>query len=281
MLEFEYKGEKSRLTKALQREYPSLSYSHIRSLLRSKDVSVDGKRVKEDVEVSCGSKIRAYTDLRDKDDYVYNVKTVYEDDNLFVFFKPKGLETEGDISLLSYAKKLCPTSCAVHRLDVNTDGVIIVAKSEQVGEALKEAIKNREIKKYYLVAVYGITKDFSRETAYLVKDSQKSTVKIYPREVKGGLKIITEYKRLYAGQDMSVIEVNLVTGRTHQIRAHMAYLSHPVLGDGKYGKREINKNFPYKKQALTAYKIVFNTTGSLEYLKNKVIQVDTDLSSYL
>lgn len=281
MIEFVFKGDKGRLTKVISAQYPSLSYNHIRSLLRGKDIMVDGKRVKEDMEITSGSTIRLYTDIKTPDEYEYKVTTVYEDDNLFVFFKPKGLETEGDISLLSYAKKLCSTAVAVHRLDVNTDGVIIVAKHEKAGDLLKKAIKDKDIKKYYLSAVYGETKPSDRLVAYLVKDSEKSTVKIYDKEIKGGLKIVTEYKRLFTDGKMSIVEVNLLTGRTHQIRAHMAHIGHPVLGDGKYGKRDINKAFPYKKQALTAYKLLFETKGELSYLNGKVIMVDTDLSVYL
>ena len=281
MLEFQFEGQKGKLTKVIASKYPSLSYSHIRALLRNKEIVVNGKRVKEDVDIERGAVIRLYTDIRDKEDYVYRVSTVYEDDNLFVFFKPKGLETEGDISLLSYAKKLCDSAVAVHRLDVNTDGLIIVAKNQEIADCLTHAIKNRLIEKHYLAAVYGEVKERDRLESYLVKDREKSKVKIFDKPVQGSLKIVTEYERVYSGQGYSIVKIRLVTGRTHQIRAHMAYIGHQVLGDGKYGKREINSKFSYKKQALTAFRLEFNTDGKLDYLKGKVIQIDTDLSVYI
>lgn len=275
MLEFVYSGKPSKLTKVISAEYPSISYNHVRSLLREKDIVVNGVRVKEDVEVFNGTTIRVYTNVRTPDEYEYKVETVYEDDNLFVFNKPKGLETEGDISLLSYAKRLCKTSVAVHRLDVNTDGVIIVAKNQEIADALTSAIKSREIKKYYLAMVSGETKEKEYLTAYLQKDADKSLVKIYPNETKGSQKIITEYEKVYSGDGYSILKVNLITGRTHQIRAHLAYIGHPIIGDGKYGKKEINARFKKKKQQLTAYKLEFNTTEALSYLQGKVIEIKT------
>ena len=281
MIEFEFQGDKGRLTKVVSNKYPSLSYNHLRSLLRNKDVKVNGKRIKEDVEIEGGDLVQIYTTLRDSSNYEYHVDIVYEDENLFVFNKPKGLETEGDISLLSYAKTLCPTSCAVHRLDVNTNGVILVAKNEKIGELLSLAIKERQIEKYYLSAVYGKVDERARLTAYLVKDGDRAEVKIYDRAVLGGLKIVTEYERLFLGRDFSIVKIHLLTGRTHQIRAHMAHIGHQVLGDGKYGRREINSRFSYKKQALTAYRLEFNTTGELGYLRDKVIEIETEFSTYL
>lgn len=281
MIEFICERDNQKIVKILSERYRTLGYGKIRSLLRNKDISIDGVRIKENVDVKKGSLIKVYVNLPSPQDYRYDVKTVYEDDNLFVFNKPKGLETQGEISLESYAKSLCPTSCAVHRLDVNTDGVIMVAKNEKVQELLIKAIKDNKIRKNYLAVVYGQTKPFERIEAYLKKDSQKAKVKIFTKKVDGSVKIITEYKTLATYPEYSVVDVNLLTGRTHQIRAQFAYLSHPVLGDGKYGREEINSRFPYKKQALTAYKLIFDTDGELSYLKGKIIEIDCPIKDLI
>lgn len=277
MLEFRYNGKPTTLIKAVSSNYPSLSYSHLRALLRKKDVLINGARVKEDVTVTDGSIIRLYTTIHTADDYKYDVEKVYEDDYIYIFNKPKGLEVEGDISLITYARRLCPTARAVHRLDLNTDGLIIVAKSDEVADILKSEIKNRRIEKRYVCAVYGHTGGSKRLEAYLKKDATKGIVKVYDNRVDGSVKIITEYTTLKSFSDYSILEVNLITGRTHQIRAHLAYVGHPILGDGKYGTREINSKFPYKKQALTAYKLIFHTEGRLGYLNDKSFEIDTEL----
>ena len=257
--------------------YPQISYSHLRSLFRKKDVLVDGLRVKEDVKVNSGVVIRLYTTIYTKDDYVYNVETIYEDDNIFIFNKPKGLETEGEISLLSYARRSCPTAQAVHRLDVNTDGLIIVAKDENVADLLITEIKNRRIEKHYVCAVLGHTGASKRLEAYLVKDVKNAKVAVFDKKVDGSVKIITEYETIKQHMDYAILDVNLITGRTHQIRAHLSHVGHPILGDGKYSTREVNDRFPFKKQALTSYKLIFHTEGKLSYLDGKTFSINSPL----
>lgn len=277
MLEFRYKGKTTTLIKAVLSNYPALSYSHLRALLRKKDVLIDGVRVKEDLPLSDGATVRLYTTIHTGDNYQYKVDTVYEDENIFIFNKPKGLEVEGEISLITYAKRLCPTSIAVHRLDVNTDGLIIVAKSRKLADILKFEIKNRCIEKRYVCAVYGHTGEHKRLESYLKKDSTNGVVKVYDERVEGSVKIITEYTTIKNLSDYSILDVNLITGRTHQIRAHLAYVGHPILGDGKYGTRAINAKFPFKKQALTAYKLIFHTDGELGYLNGRSFEIDSQL----
>ena len=277
MLEFIYNGKPTNLIKATSSNYPSLSYSHLRALLRKKDVMVNGVRVKEDVTVTDGAVIRIYTTIHTSEDYSYNVDTVYEDEKIYIFNKPKGLEVEGEISLMTYCKRLCSTARAVHRLDLNTDGLVIVAKNDAIADILNSEIKNRRIEKHYVCAVYGHTGSSKRLEGYLKKDADKSKVTVYGKRVEGSVKIITEYTTLKMLSDCSVLDVNLITGRTHQIRAHLAFVGHPILGDGKYGTREINSKFSFRKQALTAYKIIFHTEGELSYLNGKVFQIDSEL----
>lgn len=277
MIEFTHDTKPTLLTKAITSRYPSISYSHLRSLLRKKDILVDGVRVKEDIQVQSGAVIRVYTTIKTAEDYDYKVDTIYEDDNLFIFNKPKGLETEGDISLLSYARRIAPTAQAVHRLDINTDGLIVIAKSNRAKDLLMDAIKSRQIEKHYVCLVDGTLTGNKTISAYLLKDATKSKVTIYDKKVDGSVKIITEYTVIKNYPDHTLLDVNLITGRTHQIRAHLSHIGHPILGDGKYGREDINKRFQFRKQALTAYKLIFHTTGELEYLSGKMFSIKSKL----
>ena len=278
MLEFICDTDNKKLSTVISLRYPTLGKGRIRSLIKNKEVTVDGVRTREDVYVNVGFLIRVYATLPERE---YGVQTVYEDDNLFVFNKPKGLETQGEYSLESYAKTLCESSRAVHRLDMNTDGVIIVAKNERIEKALIKAIRENKISKHYLAVVYGKTEEKSELRAYLKKDAKNAKVKIFEKYVEGSLPILTKYRTLCCKDGYSVVDIDLVTGRTHQIRAQFAYIGHQVLGDGKYGRGDVNAKFPYKKQALTSYKISFDTEGELEYLKGKTFEIDCNIKHLL
>ncbi len=278
MLEFIYDGENKKLSGVIALHYPTLGKGRIRLLLKNKEILVDGKRVKEDLFIGKGTKVCLFTDLPERK---YDIPTIYEDENLFIFNKPKGIETQGEYSVESYAQSLCQTAKAVHRLDVNTDGVIIVSKHEKAEIALIKAIKENKIHKSYLAVVYGKTEKQAQLRAFLKKDAKNSKVKIYDKQVQGALSIITKYKTLFYGKDFSVVDVDLITGRTHQIRAQFAYIGHQILGDGKYGRGDINSRFSYKKQALTAYKITFDTDGELAYLKGKSFEIDCEIKNLI
>ena len=274
MLEFIYDGENKKLSQAIVLRYPMLGKGRVRMLIKNKEIVLNGKRVKEDELIQKGSSIRIYTDLPKTN---FDIPIVYEDDNLFVFNKPKGIETQGEYSVEGYARTLCSNARAVHRLDLNTDGVIIVAKHEKAEELLVRAIKENKISKSYLALVYGQTEKQKELRAYLKKDAKNSKVKIFNSQVDKSVHIITKYRTVFYGDGYSVIDIDLVTGRTHQIRAQFAYIGHQVLGDGKYGRSDINSLFPYKKQALTAYKLKFNTEGELGYLSGKIIEIDCSI----
>ena len=155
----------------------------------------------------------------------------------------------------SFQPELC------HRLDRNTGGLVIIAKNKSSHDFIIEKLESREIKKYYQCLVAGkMEKKEANLQAYLWKDASKSRVFISDHTKPGAQKIITAYKVLEYDRerDISRLEIELITGRTHQIRAHMAYIGHPVIGDGKYGKTSINRAFGLKQQALWACRLKFD-----------------------
>lgn len=265
-----------RVLKLLEKQYPNVLYSAFVKALRQKDVLINGKRIKENTPVIQGSKITVFIENDTEKNNMF--KTVYEDSNIIVINKNKGIETcDGDYNIVNELYKQNLIVYPVHRLDRNTLGLVIFAKSQEVQNALIEEFKSGNVEKYYYAEVYGVPNQKKTTLrGYLVKNKNESNVMIYDKQIQGAVPITTEFAVLKSNGNTSLLSVKIKDGKTHQIRAHLAYHNLPIIGDGKYGKNEINTKFKSKTQHLKAYKILFNIQNNraLTYLNNLNLELD-------
>ena len=295
-----------RLDKFLSKAVKGLPQSMLYKSIRLKKIKVNRARTDQKYILQEGDEIQLFIreeffDVPEKDEgAIYRIEPklsiVYEDENILLCQKRPGVlvheDTDGGENTLilhikaylfqkgeydpraeqSFAPALC------NRIDRNTGGIVIAAKNAAALREMNEKIRENEIGKFYLAAVHGhLPEKSATMTAYLIKNADDNMVKIFDRPGKGLKEIITKYKVLRERNGQALVEVELITGRTHQIRAHFAHIGHPLVGDGKYGVNKDDRRRGYKYQALYAYRLRFNfknDDGPLGYLRGKEVRID-------
>lgn len=295
-----------RLDKYITKSFPLLPQSLMYKYIRSKRIKVNNKRseisyrLKENDLVSLYINDEFFDEAKPKYDFLNagkNIKIVYEDENIILIDKPAGILSHPDennytdtaitrIKRYLYEKgeylpdsEMSFTPALVNRIDRNTCGIIIAAKNAEALRILNDKLKNRELHKLYLCVVIGKLKNESGIIeGYLEKNEKQNKVYISEKSTDKSKTIATKYKVLGYRNGLSLVEVELLTGRTHQIRASFSHLGHALLGDGKYGTNAQNKQFGgYKKQFLYSYKLSFDfqsDAGILNYLNGKSFEVE-------
>lgn len=296
-----------RLDRFVSKALPLLPSALLQKYIRLKRIKINGVRTtKGDVRLSEGDVLELYINdeffEQPREDNLFltlfkpQLTIVYEDENIMLLDKRPGLvvhadETEKVNTLINHIQAylyqkhawnpkwenaFTPALC--NRIDRNTGGMVIAAKNAETLRIINDKIRDREITKRYLCITVGRPKpDKGTIECFLLKDEQKKEVKVYHRPVPGGKTAITHYAVQKTAGELSLVEVELETGRTHQIRASFADMGCPLLGDGKYGRGEVNKRYGETRQALYSYRLTFDfptDAGILNYLKGRTFQVE-------
>ncbi len=292
-----------RIDKFIRKAAPNLPDSMLFKGLRLKKIKINGKRAHAEDRISEGDVVTLYLN----DEFFENKKIVYyraahselniiyEDNNIILVDKEPGVSVHedkysGENTLIDYIKaylykkgewspknenSFVPALC--NRIDRNTGGIVIAAKNAESLRMINEKIKNREIRKFYICIVHGKPEPSSGTlTGYIFKDTTKNRVYVNKKSEPGAKTAIMKYKTLAEKQGLALVECELITGRTHQIRAQMADLGNPLLGDGKYGLNRDNKKYNETRQALYSFRLVFDfktPSGILSYLNKRTFTV--------
>ncbi len=295
-----------RFDKFITKTVPLLPQSLLYKYLRTKRIKLNGKKAEISTRLKEGDRVEMYINdeffAPREEKYSFmnagkELNIVYEDENVLVLNKKVGLLSHPDegeyvdtlitrVQRYLYEKgEYDPKNEAsfapalANRIDRNTGGIVLAAKNAETLRILNEKIKLREIEKRYLCITIGQPpKKKGIAEGYLVKDEKKNTVTVLKNPVKGAKSIKTGYSVIETRGELSLVEVELFTGRTHQIRAHFSSMGCPLLGDGKYGTNALNKKYGgYKKQCLYSYKTVFTwktDAGILNYLKDRCFEAE-------
>ena len=295
-----------RIDKFLTKRFKTMPKSLLYKYIRTKYIKVNNKRCAVDTVLQEGDIVRLFIKeeffAEETENYEFlkapkTLDILYEDENIIIVNKKAGILVHPDKNyhfdslinrILHYLydkgeynpkTEHSFTPATANRIDRNTGGIVLACKNAESLRTLNEKIKNREITKKYLCMVQGILKRKSGiVSGYLCKDEKKNKVRIFAKEVPESKFFKTEYTVLKETGGNSLVEIDLLTGRTHQIRACMSAMGNPLMGDTKYGykAKKNDKAFPY--QALYAYKVIFafqTDGGILEYLRNRSFYVDT------
>ena len=295
-----------RLDRFLSKAMPLLPPALLQKYIRIKRVKCNGGRCQRDQRLQEGDVLQLYINDeffdQPREDNLFltlfqpKLDIVYEDENILLVDKRPGMvvhagETEKVNTLINhiqsylYQKRewnpkwenaFAPALC--NRIDRNTGGIVIAAKTAEALRVLTAKVRDREITKKYLCAVLGrMTPPEGRLEFFLLKDEEKKQVTVYRRPVPGARSAVTNYRTLQSRDGLSLVEAELLTGRTHQIRASFAAAGHPLLGDGKYGQGSVNRRYGETRQALYSCYLRFDfptDAGCLEYLRGKAFQVE-------
>ncbi len=233
-------------------------------LLKNKEIKVNGKRVNADVILEEGDEVSYFLTKKQAERPAFYM--VYEDENVLIVDKESGVNSEAVFAALQRERE----SYFIHRLDRNTKGLLAFALNERAEKALLQAFKDRQAEKKYHALCFGsFEKNTDVLTAYLKKDAEKSFVKIFDEPKSGSEQIVTEYRVLERFDKYTKVEVTLHTGKTHQIRAHLAHIGCPIVGDMKYGLNAENKARNVARQCLVAKSLQFFLSGEFAYLNGK------------
>jgi len=250
-----------------------LTKGKLSKIFSSRDVKVNGKRVNQDGLLNVNDVVEIFYKEVGYQNYF---SIIYEDENILIVNKKGNIEViseGGNLDIVTLLKNNNKEAFAVHRLDRGTEGLVVLAKHKVAERELLNAFKYNKVEKRYYCVVKGYPKQNASLQAYLIKDDKKGVVTIVDNKVAGSEKITTDYNLVTQHGEYALLSVKLITGKTHQIRAHLAHVGLPIIGDGKYGEKQDKK-----RQMLCAYNIKFNFDkgGTLLYLNEKEFKIEPD-----